>query len=83
MCTVKREMDGFYLFGSSDQTNNGSEISDPDAVNCKCLDSKVGKVIGMQYNFNCFTSSSLTSCLTYFPSYFSILLKMQINWKIK
>jgi hypothetical protein len=26
----------FYLFGSSDQTNNGSEISDPDAVNCKC-----------------------------------------------
>jgi hypothetical protein len=27
---------GFYLFGSSDQTNNGSEISDPDAVYCKC-----------------------------------------------
>jgi hypothetical protein len=25
----------FYLFGSSDQTNNGSETSDPDAVNCK------------------------------------------------
>jgi hypothetical protein len=27
---------GFNLFGSSDQTNNGSEISDPDYVNCKC-----------------------------------------------
>jgi hypothetical protein len=27
---------GFYLFGSSDQTNNGSEISESNAVNCKC-----------------------------------------------
>jgi hypothetical protein len=26
----------FYLFGSSDQTNNGSEISESDAVKCKC-----------------------------------------------
>jgi hypothetical protein len=26
----------FYLFGSSDQTNNGIEISDSNAVNCKC-----------------------------------------------
>jgi hypothetical protein len=25
----------FYLFGSSDQTNNGSEISDPDVLICK------------------------------------------------
>jgi hypothetical protein len=25
-----------YLFESSDQTNNGSEISDPDALICKC-----------------------------------------------
>jgi hypothetical protein len=26
----------FYLFGSSDQTNNGSEISESNAANCKC-----------------------------------------------
>jgi hypothetical protein len=25
----------FYLFGSSDQTNNGSEISDPNVLICK------------------------------------------------
>jgi hypothetical protein len=25
----------FYLFGSSDQTNNGSEISESNVVNCK------------------------------------------------
>jgi hypothetical protein len=24
----------FYLLGSSDQTNNGSEISDPDVLIC-------------------------------------------------
>jgi hypothetical protein len=26
----------YYLFGSSDQTNDGSEISDSNAVNCNC-----------------------------------------------
>jgi hypothetical protein len=29
--------DHFYLFGSSDQTKNGSEISDPDVLICKYL----------------------------------------------
>jgi hypothetical protein len=29
---IKLDVDSFYLFGSSDQTNNGSDISEPNAV---------------------------------------------------
>jgi hypothetical protein len=32
---VETERFTFYVFGSSDKTSNGSEISDPDMLICK------------------------------------------------